>query len=112
MEKFDLTKKQYFHYAIAITLVIIGGAISDIATTCYALRLQGIFESNPIVASAMVNGTWLFIQILVTGANIITCWLCVSADSKYRYLVMMIPLSYGVVRAMCTINNIWVIVRY
>ena len=87
------------------------GIIFDQYSTRLGLQHPLIYESNPVVRALIEDGVWLYADILILGAMLLTCKLLVDRWSfPYRGVVFLGPLTYGLLRFFTGFRNMMLLI--
>lgn len=100
-------------FAKIIYLISILGCAIDQLSTRIGLNDLNLYELNPRTAYFMAVGIWLYVDIAAVLITILVSYLIIKHWSfKYKRLILLFPLTYGLLKFLTGINNIYLYITY
>ena len=87
------------------------GVLLDQFSTRFGLRNLNIIELNPYSVIMMDYGIWLIIDLMAVLVTILlTHYIIKFWDFKFRQLLALFPFSFGVLKLVTGLSNIFLII--
>jgi len=94
-------------------LVSILGCSIDQLSTRIGLTNSNLCELNPLTAFLMATGIWLYVDIAAVLMTILVSYLIIEHWSfKYKRFILLFPFTFGFLKLLTGISNIFFYITY